>query len=65
MMKIGPVNPIAVVSANGMCGNALNHITSPTVCTAPRENWPPTRLGQYAAAPARTTSGNITTTAAR
>jgi len=51
-MKIGQVNPIAVVSANGICGNALNHITNPAVWTAPRENWPPSRLGQYAARPA-------------
>ena len=36
MMKIGPVKPMAVVSASGMCGSARNHNTSPSVCTAPR-----------------------------
>ena len=31
MMKIGPVKPMAVVSASVMCGMAANHRYSPTV----------------------------------
>jgi hypothetical protein len=36
MMKIGLVKPIAVVSASGMCGRAMNHNISPEACTTPR-----------------------------
>ena len=40
MMKIGPVKPMAVMSASGILGKAVNHNTSPSVCTPPRQNWP-------------------------
>jgi hypothetical protein len=40
MMKIGPVKPMAVMSAKGILGKAVNHNTSPSVCTPPRQNWP-------------------------
>jgi len=40
MMKMGVVNPRAVVSASVMCGMAMNHSPRPTVWTAPRRNWP-------------------------
>ena len=45
MMKMGPVKPMAVMSASGICGNAMNHKMSPTVCTPPRQNWPLMSLG--------------------
>jgi hypothetical protein len=40
MMKIGPVKPMAVMSAKGICGKAVNHKIRPTVCTPPRQNCP-------------------------
>ena len=46
MMKIGPVKPMAVMSARGIFGSAANHRNKPMVCSAPRVNCPPTRLGQ-------------------
>ena len=60
MMKIGVVKPIAVMSAMVMNGMATNHSTRPSVCTAPRVNWPATLTGQYATMPLRATSGSIT-----
>ena len=46
MMKIGPVKPMAVMSASGMRGSATNHRQRPSVCTAPRLNWPPIWVGR-------------------
>ena len=60
MMKIGVVKPIAVMSASGIFGSALNHKTSPSVCTAPRVNCPRTLRGQQAASPRCHTSGSST-----
>ena len=40
MMKIGPVKPIAVVSARLMCAMAVNQMNRPRACTPPRVNWP-------------------------
>ena len=46
MMKIGPVKPMAVMSASGIFGRATNHKHSPSVCKAPRVNCPPICLGR-------------------
>ena len=46
MMKIGPVNPMAVVSASPKWGRAANQNISPKVCTAPRQSWPGKLTGQ-------------------
>ena len=46
MMKIGPVKPMAVMSASGIFGSAANHSISPTVWKAPRRNCPLTCLGR-------------------
>ena len=45
MMKIGPVNPSAVMSAKLVWGSAVNQNINPKVCTAPRQNWPLMSLG--------------------
>ena len=46
MMKIGPVKPMAVMSASGIIGSAANHRHSPAVWKAPRTNWPRTFFGR-------------------
>jgi hypothetical protein len=58
MMKMGPVKLMAVMSAMGMCGKAMNHSIKPAECTPPRQNWPLTLVGQYERAPERSTKGN-------
>ena len=60
MMKIGPVKPMAVMSASAILGSAMNHNIRPTVCTAPRKNCPLTCLGTKGRQPWRQTSGSIT-----
>ena len=57
MMKIGPVKPIAVMSASPIRGKAVNQNIRPTVCKAPRHHWPIMFNGRYAASPPRSTSG--------
>ena len=46
MTKMGPVNPMAVVSARPMRGRAMNHSIKAVVCTAPRHIWPLRLLGR-------------------
>ncbi len=64
MMKMGPVKLMAVMSAKGILGKAMNHNMRPTVCTAPRQNWPFTSVGQKVLKPCNTpernTKGKIT-----
>jgi hypothetical protein len=60
MMKIGPVKPMAVMSASGILGSAVNHRHSPTVWARPRLNWSRMFRGMKLAAPPRQTNGRIT-----
>ena len=47
MMKMGPVKPMAVMSAKARCGSAANHSNKAELCTAPRQNCPFQLLGLY------------------
>ena len=60
MMKMGPVKPMAVMSAKGIFGKAVNHKIRPRVCTPPRQNCPAMLTGMYVRQPSRNTQGRIT-----
>ena len=56
--KSGLVKPIAVMSASGMCGSAMNHSTRPKVCNALRVRCPRTEAGRRRDRPTVTSNGS-------
>ena len=65
MMKIGPVKPMAVISAIATFGKAMNQSMRPSVCTKPRQICPRRLCGIQAIKPLRNMKGSITTSPIR